>query len=116
MLLCLLFCSVFAAHYPVILVPGLTGSQIESRTSESGDWSILWFNSIRSMFETDSYVKDISVNYNAETHEYTSNVFNTRVRDFGGVDGIDHLDSVLTTDTYYFHGLILCLFDFIPSY
>jgi hypothetical protein len=108
----LLIMSVFGNRFPVILVPGLTGSQIEYKKKEDEDWKVLWFDSFRTIIEINDYINQLSVNYNPKTYEYSSNGVFTRPYDFEGVNGIDHLDSSLVSLTYYFHCLINFIFFF----
>ncbi|KAH7827936.1 putative lysophospholipase III [Monocercomonoides exilis] len=96
---------------PVVLVPGLAGSQLEYRNQTGTKWNTLWLNfgrTIPGLWHT--YQKALQVTYDPETETYSSNPnIVTRPVDYGGLKGVDYLDPVVKTVTKMYHPLIQTL-------
>lgn len=109
-MLVLLFVALLSAKTPVLLVPGLCGSQIQYRNFDWDSWGYLWLNSARTIpILKNLYIQDLQVKYSPSDDTYKSNVSQTRPYSFGTVDGIDHIDSILVDETHYYHTLIQAL-------
>eukprot|EP01122_Echinamoeba_exundans_P017936 TRINITY_DN987_c0_g3_i3.p2 TRINITY_DN987_c0_g3~~TRINITY_DN987_c0_g3_i3.p2 ORF type:complete len:409 (+),score=122.42 TRINITY_DN987_c0_g3_i3:188-1414(+) len=107
---------------PIILVPGLGGSGIEGKLSgakephwycsSNADWFRLWI-ALGSMVGgyIDCWYNNVQLHYDPVSNTYSnSQGVQTRVMDFGGIKGIDYLDTDLfgagITATAYFAPLI----------
>lgn len=106
---------------PVILVPGLAGSQMKAilanskpphfwcESSSSGKWLQLWVSVLQVLpTNKDCLMSRIATTFDAATNTYSDApgvTLDTNV-DFGGVDGVASLDPTLATETGYFKTMI----------
>jgi lysophospholipase-3 len=125
MLFLLPLVALAASHHPVILVPGLAGSQVRAQLKDSspphslcekstppGKWLQLWL----SVEEVAPYAKDcllsrIALTFDNATGAYSDApgvTLDTNV-DFGNVSGVAALDPVFPKESGYFLPLITFL-------
>eukprot|EP01105_Mastigella_eilhardi_P015142 TRINITY_DN3443_c0_g2_i2.p2 TRINITY_DN3443_c0_g2~~TRINITY_DN3443_c0_g2_i2.p2 ORF type:complete len:412 (+),score=123.58 TRINITY_DN3443_c0_g2_i2:59-1294(+) len=102
-----------AGRNPVVLVPGLIGSSLESAplSSTDAEWDRLWFSVTRAV-NMDKFFDDMSLVYDAATDTY-ANITGLAIRTIDGTDyntgGVDFLDKVLgvgVVGTDYFNNMI----------
>lgn len=103
-----------ATKYPLLLLPGFTGSSLESKLtnkrtiwpqcpkSTDGEWPILWLD--LSQFEPPElavcFIENMKINVvNGELHNHPG--VEIRPRDWGGVEGLMYQDSQKRIPSYY---------------
>ena len=71
---------------PVILVPGLASSRLQYKNNTGSTWGTLWLSIIR-ILNYKEWIKELTVDYDAESETYSSlSTITVRVEDYGGVD------------------------------
>lgn len=121
--LCLAACCSVAASedtkFPIILVPGLGGSVLESKLhnvsqpnivcSTDHDWQVEWVTP-QSVALIPCLLNNLVINYNVTTQLYQNQTgVEIRPYNFGGLQGITALDPELPGATGYFAKLIVAL-------
>jgi len=109
-----------SAGPPVVLLPGIAGSQLEILLGDSyvaphfycrqhsAEWKRVWFQ-LKDYVATDCLAHELHVNVEGGARYTNSAGVRVRAVDFGGVDGIKCLDSAFCSLTAYFQPVISLL-------
>ncbi|KAK2959725.1 putative Phosphatidylcholine-sterol acyltransferase [Blattamonas nauphoetae] len=95
---------------PVVLIPGLAGSQLESRQTNETKWERMWVKVRRVVSDFDQFKKDFVPIYDPVTNTYSNrDGLIVRPRNYGGVKGIAYMDDTLSWFTGTYQPLIKAL-------
>ncbi|KAK2960047.1 putative Phosphatidylcholine-sterol acyltransferase [Blattamonas nauphoetae] len=102
-----------ANRHPFIIIPGLSGSGLEVKEKNETKWGRLWIDTLRTLpLVIRGWMKDIKPTFNATAMTYQSaSHVDVRVKDFGGLQGVNYLDSRLGKLTQAYNPLTKALIE-----